>query len=46
MIWMGVGAQDFLPSIGASNAAALTKTKGSFEQQVKAPVAQETADAR
>ena len=47
MIWMGVAAQTFLPSIGASNAAMLAATKTSIEQQVKAaPVVQETANAR
>ncbi len=46
MIWMGVAAQTFLPSIGASNAGFLAATKGSVEQQVKAQPAQETANAR
>jgi NADH-quinone oxidoreductase subunit M len=46
MIWMGVAAQTFLPSIGASNASFLAATKGSVEQQVKTQPAQETANAR
>ena len=46
MVWMGVAAQTFLPSIGASNAGFLAATKGSVEQQVKAQPAQETANAR
>jgi NADH-quinone oxidoreductase subunit M len=45
MIWMGVAPQTFLPSIGASNAAMLSTTKGSLEQQVKTTPAQETAHA-
>jgi NADH:ubiquinone oxidoreductase subunit 4 (subunit M) len=35
MIWMGVAAQTFLPSIGASTANILSQTKGSIEQNVK-----------
>jgi NADH-quinone oxidoreductase subunit M len=35
MIWMGVAAQTFLPSIGASNAGILLHTKGHVEQNVK-----------
>jgi NADH-quinone oxidoreductase subunit M len=49
MIWMGVAPQTFLPSIGASNAAMLSTTKGSLEQQVKTTTditAQETAHAK
>jgi NADH-quinone oxidoreductase subunit M len=49
MIWMGVAPQTFLPSIGASNAAMLSTTKGSLEQQVKSTTdltAQETAHAK
>jgi NADH-quinone oxidoreductase subunit M len=46
MIWMGVAAQTFLPSIGASNSAMLSTTKGSVEQQVKAAPVQETAHAK
>ncbi|MBC7927262.1 MAG: NADH-quinone oxidoreductase subunit M [Bryobacteraceae bacterium] len=41
MVIMGVAAQLFLPSISASNAEALTHTKGSQEQRVKAT---QTAD--
>jgi NADH-quinone oxidoreductase subunit M len=48
MVWMGVAAQTFLPSISASNSAMLSTTKDSVEQQVKAPPqpAQETAHAQ
>ena len=46
MIWMGMAPQTFLPSIGASNAAMLSTTKGSLEQQVKTTPAQETAHAQ
>jgi NADH-quinone oxidoreductase subunit M len=46
MVWMGVAAQTFLPTIGASNAAMLSTTKGSLEQQVKVTPAQETANAQ
>jgi NADH-quinone oxidoreductase subunit M len=49
MIWMGVAPQTFLPSIGASNAAMLSTTKGSLEQQVKSTTdltVQETAHAK
>jgi NADH:ubiquinone oxidoreductase subunit 4 (subunit M) len=35
MVWMGVAAQTFLPSIGASNAKALSMTKGQIEQRVE-----------
>jgi NADH-quinone oxidoreductase subunit M len=35
MVWMGVAAQTFLPSISASNAKALGMTRGSIEQQVQ-----------
>jgi NADH:ubiquinone oxidoreductase subunit 4 (subunit M) len=45
MVWMGVAAQTFLPSIGAANSAMLSNTKGSVEQQVKIAPAQETANA-
>jgi NADH-quinone oxidoreductase subunit M len=43
MIWMGVAAQTFLPSIGASNAAILAQTKGSVEQSVKAETGNQVA---
>jgi len=36
MVWMGVAAQTFLPSISASNSKTLAMTKGSMEEQVKA----------
>jgi len=45
MVWMGVAAQSFLPSIGASNAAMLSNTRGSVEQQVKVTPAKETPHA-
>jgi len=45
MIWMGVAAQTFLPSIGASNAALLNQTKGSVEQNVKIETGNEVARA-
>lgn len=37
MVWMGVAAQNFLPSISASNARTLSQSNGSVEQQVKTP---------
>jgi NADH-quinone oxidoreductase subunit M len=43
MIWLGVGAQTFLPSIGASNANILSQTKGSLAQSVKADTGSEVA---
>ena len=43
MVWMGVAAQTFLPSIGASNAQILSQTKGSIEQSVKADTGNEVA---
>jgi NADH-quinone oxidoreductase subunit M len=49
MIWMGVAAQTFLPSIGASNAAMLSTTRSRLEQQVKTTpdaAPQETAHAQ
>ncbi|MDZ4799268.1 MAG: NADH-quinone oxidoreductase subunit M [Bryobacteraceae bacterium] len=46
MILMGVAAQLFLPSISASNADALTSTKGSQEQRVKVNLNKELANAR
>jgi NADH-quinone oxidoreductase subunit M len=45
MIWMGVAAQMFLPSIGASNTALLNQTKGSVEQSVKLQTGSEVARA-
>jgi NADH-quinone oxidoreductase subunit M len=46
MLWMGIGAQTFLPSIGESNAAFLSTTEGSLEQQVRLTPAPETANAK
>lgn len=51
MVWMGVAAQTFLPSISASNAGALAQSNGKIEQQVKTSPAvvtpsQEVANAR
>jgi NADH-quinone oxidoreductase subunit M len=43
MIWMGVAAQTFLPSIGASNATILQQTRGSAEQNVKVETGKEVA---
>jgi NADH-quinone oxidoreductase subunit M len=37
MVWMGVAAQTFLPSIAASNANILKMTSEKLEQQVNAP---------
>ena len=45
MLWMGVAAQSFLPSIGASNATLLNQTKGSVEQNVKLQPGNEVARA-
>lgn len=45
MIWMGVAAQSFLPSIGASNTTLLNQTKGSVEQNVKLQPGNEVARA-
>jgi NADH-quinone oxidoreductase subunit M len=36
MVWMGVAAQTFLPSISASNANILSMTKAAMEEQVQA----------
>jgi NADH:ubiquinone oxidoreductase subunit 4 (subunit M) len=47
MVWMGMAAQTFLPSISASNANILSLTKGSMEQQVQTrPEPQVIADGR
>jgi NADH:ubiquinone oxidoreductase subunit 4 (subunit M) len=46
MVWMGVAAQHFLPSISASNAHTLSMTKGKLEQQVKLPGVQVITDGR
>jgi hypothetical protein len=46
MILLGMGAQLFLPSIGASNATALSITQNSGEQQVKMTTDQEIARAQ
>ncbi len=46
MIVMGVAAQLFLPSISASNADALSLTKGSQEQRVQLETHKEPANAR
>lgn len=45
MIWMGVAAQTFLPSIGQANATMLNQTKGSVEQTVKADTGKEVTRA-
>jgi NADH:ubiquinone oxidoreductase subunit 4 (subunit M) len=46
MVWMGVAAQTFLPSISASNAATLQQTRSHQEFRVSAPSTTEVADAR
>jgi NADH-quinone oxidoreductase subunit M len=46
MVWMGVAAQTFLPSISASNNQTLNQTQGSMVEQVQAAPARETARAR
>jgi hypothetical protein len=46
MLWMGVKAQTFLPSISASNAKALSLTQGSMEQRVKSAQPKVVADGR
>jgi NADH:ubiquinone oxidoreductase subunit 4 (subunit M) len=47
MVWMGVAAQTFLPSISASNANTLSMTNGAMEQQVQAqPDPKVVADGR
>ena len=38
MVWMGVAAQSFLPSIGASNAQTLRLSGTGVETRVNAPV--------
>jgi NADH-quinone oxidoreductase subunit M len=43
MVWMGVAAQSFLPSIGAANTTLLNQTKGSVEQNVKVQTGSEVA---
>jgi hypothetical protein len=43
MVWMGVAAQTFLPSIAASNANILSQTKGSAGQNVKSVTGSEVA---
>jgi NADH-quinone oxidoreductase subunit M len=42
MIWMGMGAQSFLPTIGASNSRTLELSKINVDYQVKAPAAHTT----
>jgi NADH-quinone oxidoreductase subunit M len=46
MVVMGIAAQAFLPSIGASNSDALMKTRGNQEQNVKLDAHNEVANAR
>jgi NADH-quinone oxidoreductase subunit M len=47
MVWLGVAAQTFLPSISASNEKTLSMTKGGMEQQVKlSPGSKVVADGR
>jgi NADH-quinone oxidoreductase subunit M len=47
MVWLGIAAQTFLPSISASNEKTLVMTKGGMEQQVKTyPGAKVVADGR
>jgi NADH-quinone oxidoreductase subunit M len=46
MIWMGIAAQTFLPSISSSNAQTLNQTKGSMVEQVQVIPAREAARAR
>jgi NADH:ubiquinone oxidoreductase subunit 4 (subunit M) len=45
MVWMGMGPQTFLPSIGGSNAKTLDQTKVNVEFRVKAQPVQEAANA-
>ena len=40
MVWMGMGSQSFLPSIGASTARTLQDSKANIEYQVKTPPVQ------
>ena len=39
MVWMGMGSQSFLPSIGVATAHTLEQSKSSIEYQVKTPAA-------
>ena len=45
MVWMGMGSQSFLPSIGVATARTLQQSKSNIEYQVKIPAAapQQTA---
>lgn len=45
MVWMGMGSQSFLPSIGVATARTLEQSKSNIEYQVKIPAAasQQTA---
>jgi NADH-quinone oxidoreductase subunit M len=38
MVWMGMGSQSFLPSIGVSTARTLEQSKSNIEYQVKTPL--------
>ncbi len=46
MVWMGIYAQTFLPSISASNARILEQTKVNVDFMVQTPQQTEVADAR
>ncbi len=46
MVWMGVAAQTFLPSISAATAKTLEQTKVNVEFKVQTPAAHEVANAR
>jgi NADH-quinone oxidoreductase subunit M len=53
MVWMGMGSQSFLPSIGVATARTLEQSKSNIEYQVKTPAdsnktqpVAETANAR
>jgi NADH-quinone oxidoreductase subunit M len=46
MVWMGVKAQTFLPSISGSNAKTLSMTQGGMEQRVKLAQPKVVADGR
>ena len=39
MVWMGMGSQSFLPSIGVATARTLEQSKSNLEYQVKIPAA-------
>ena len=39
MVWMGMGSQSFLPSIGVATARTLEQSKSNLEYQVKTPAA-------